>query len=174
MKEKFYLLIAGGRDFVDYRLLKEKCDFILKNQSNKEIVIVNGLAKGADTLGKLYALDNGFETVDFKPDWSLGKIAGIKRNQEMANFLKTQKNYGCICFWDTKSRGTKSMINICIKEKIPYRVYNYTSSAESKNTSIGISKNGNMYVVFQNKNLTSMQQYLRKVLEKNNIYYLIQ
>lgn len=44
------VIIAGGRDFNDYELLKEKCDYYLQNL--KDIIIVEGEANGADLLGK--------------------------------------------------------------------------------------------------------------------------
>lgn len=168
MEKQFYLLIAGGRDFIDYALLKEKCDFLLKNHFDKEIIIVNGLAKGADTLGKLYALEKGYKTKDFKPDWSIGKYGGIKRNQDMAAYIKTKTHYGCVCFWDGKSTGTKAMKDICEKSNIPYRVYSYI--ADIGKTIIGISKNNTIYAIFKNSPLTTQQQYLKNVLDNYKIF----
>lgn len=173
MKEQFYLLVAGGRDFIDYKLLKDKCDFLLKNHLDKEIIIVDGLARGADTLSKIYALEKGYQTKDFKPDWSLGKYGGIKRNQDMADYIKTKKYYGCVCFWDGNSTGTKAMRDICIKDNIPYRVYNYEITPDLKTTSVGISKKGNIYAIFQTATLSPLQQYLKDVLDKNKIYNTI-
>ena len=42
------IIVAGGRDFSDYMLLKEKLDYVLKFG---EFEIVSGKASGADTLG---------------------------------------------------------------------------------------------------------------------------
>lgn len=47
------VIIAGGRDFTDYNLLKVKCTNALINQN--EIEIVSGCANGADKLGEKYA-----------------------------------------------------------------------------------------------------------------------
>lgn len=55
MNDTFYLLIAGSRDFNNYDLLKKKCDYLLSNQNEKEIHIVSGGARGADTLAARYA-----------------------------------------------------------------------------------------------------------------------
>lgn len=41
------VIIAGGRDFDDYKLLKENCEHFLKNIT-EEIEIVSGTASGAD------------------------------------------------------------------------------------------------------------------------------
>ena len=56
----FKVVIAGGRDFNDYKLLKEKMDWILSNKSSSNIVIVSGGAHGADLLGELYAKEKGY------------------------------------------------------------------------------------------------------------------
>ena len=55
---KYKVIIAGCRDFADYELLKEECDFYLQNQKPEDIVIVSGHASGADAQ-KVY-LDSFF------------------------------------------------------------------------------------------------------------------
>ena len=62
MKNKIVrIIIAGGRDFTDYNLLKEKVDYYLQNaiNNNYKIIIVSGTAKGADRLGEKYAKEKG-------------------------------------------------------------------------------------------------------------------
>lgn len=51
-------IVAGGRDFTNYRLLKEKLDFPLSNTDKEEVTILCGKAKGADSLGERYANEN--------------------------------------------------------------------------------------------------------------------
>ena len=53
METNFKVIIAGGRDFSDYELLLEKCDYYLTEKTNVEVV--SGGAKGADILGERYA-----------------------------------------------------------------------------------------------------------------------
>ena len=53
----FRVIIAGGRKFNNYSLLKEKCDNILSNV-NDRIAIVCGCAYGADLLGEKYAKES--------------------------------------------------------------------------------------------------------------------
>ena len=58
------VVIAGCRDFEDYKVAKEYIDFCLSNiRKENEIIIVSGGAKGADSLGERYAKENGFETL---------------------------------------------------------------------------------------------------------------
>lgn len=100
------VIIAGGRYFYDYEKLCQYCDKVLQNQFNIEIV--SGGAKGADSLGEKYAKERNFEMVRFPAAWSkFGRRAGVIRNAEMANYATI-----LIAFWDGKSRGTKSMINL--------------------------------------------------------------
>ncbi len=102
------VVIAGCRDFENYKVAKEYIDFCLSNiRKENEIIIVSGGAKGADSLGERYAKENGFEIERYLADWdTYGKSAGPRRNKKMAEV----SDY-VICFWDGKSRGTKSMIN---------------------------------------------------------------
>lgn len=73
------VIIAGSRSFNDYKLLCEKCDAILSNQ--KDIEIVCGMARGADLLGKQYAESRGYPVKEFPADWDrLKNAAGPIRN----------------------------------------------------------------------------------------------
>jgi len=98
------VIIAGGRDFNDYDLLRGKCDEVIGD--NTDIEIISGTANGADRLGERYAKEKGYPVVRFPAKWSeYGKSAGPIRNKEMADYGDT-----LISFWDGKSKGTKHMI----------------------------------------------------------------
>jgi hypothetical protein len=117
MKTK--VIIAGTRTFVDYNLLKTKCNEILKDYSNIEIV--SGTAKGADQLGEIYAKEMNFDLKLFKPDWKgLGRKAGPLRNIEMGNYADV-----LIAFWDSVSGGTKHMINYATEKGLKVYVVKY-------------------------------------------------
>ena len=67
MSEAMNIIIAGSRDFDDYRLLKKTVsDYIEENQVNntQQIRVISGGAKGADRLGECYAFDNGYSVSD--------------------------------------------------------------------------------------------------------------
>lgn len=112
------VIIAGGRNFNDYEKLKLHCDKILSNQSDVEIV--SGCCDGADVLGMLYAKERSYQVKKFPADWSLGKKAGLLRNQQMANYADA-----LIAFWDGKSTGTKSMIMFAKERSLLVRVIMY-------------------------------------------------
>ena len=119
---EYKVIIAGGREFSDYQLLKAHCDIILsKKTKESDIVIVSGKARGADTLGEQYAKEYGYSVEEHPADWDrFGKAAGYRRNKEMA-----ENADACICFWDGKSKGTKHMIDIATEMGLPLRIIRY-------------------------------------------------
>lgn len=121
--EQFNVIIAGGRDFADYRLLAQKCDFFFQNKL--PTAIISGLAKGADLLGKQYAEVRGIPVLEFPAQWDkYGKRAGMLRNQEMLEAADA-----VVAFWDGQSNGTQNMIEIAKKAGVPVRVVRYKTEA---------------------------------------------
>jgi hypothetical protein len=101
--------------------LKKKLDYYFKNLSLEDIEIVSGKAKGADTLGELYANENNIKIIEFPADWEkFGKKAGYIRNEEMAKYSDS-----CIVFWDGKSKGTKHMIELAKKYNLNLKIVKY-------------------------------------------------
>ena len=47
---KYRVIIAGCRDFDNYELLKEKCDYFLQDEKKEDVVIISGHASVADAL----------------------------------------------------------------------------------------------------------------------------
>lgn len=112
------VIIAGGRDFKDFELLCKVCDYMLSKQ--KDVTIVSGTCKGADQLGERYAELRGYKIIRYKPDWDkLGKVAGLKRNEIMANNADA-----LIAFWNG-SRGTANMIENAKKMNLKIKVQRY-------------------------------------------------
>ena len=112
------VIIAGGRDFDNYELLKEFCDNIIKDDDYE---IVSGNAKGADKLGENYSKERNLKLTLFPADWNkYNKAAGMIRNIEMAEYGDM-----LIAFWDQKSRGTKNMIDTAKKLGLVVTVCNY-------------------------------------------------
>lgn len=110
------IAIIGSRTFDDYSLLQET----LKLYKSKITLIVSGAAKGADSLGEKWALENNIKTLIFPANWNkYGKRAGFIRNEDII------KNCDCvIAFWDNKSKGTAHSISLCEKYNIPYKIIN--------------------------------------------------
>lgn len=111
------IIIAGGRDFNNYALLCRKLDVILSRQ--KDIEIVCGEARGADSLGRRYAEERGYTVLSYPANWEkYGRSAGYRRNEEMAQVADA-----LVAFWDGTSKGTQNMIEL-MKNK-PTRVIRY-------------------------------------------------
>lgn len=103
---EFWVIIAGGREFNDYELLKSALNDYLADKEN--VHIVSGTARGADKLGECYAREHNLPIESYPANWdAYGKSAGYKRNKEMAKVSQA-----LVAFWDGESRGTSHMIDL--------------------------------------------------------------
>lgn len=117
----FKVIVAGSRGFSDYEMLERKLDRILVNKVSEGIEVVCGEARGADALGKRYALNRGYKVSSFPADWKkYGVSAGFRRNWEMADYADA-----LVAFWDGKSSGTQHMIMAAEVREMPMRVIRY-------------------------------------------------
>lgn len=112
------IIIAGGRTFNDYHLLKSKLDIILSNLT--DIEIVSGACRGADILGERYAKEHNHGIKYFPADWTKGKGAGFTRNNQMARYATH-----LVAFWDGSSKGTAHMIDTAKQYNLHVRVVRY-------------------------------------------------
>jgi len=100
-------IIAGSRDFKDYSLLEAE----VAKLPFKITTVLSGGARGADSLGEWWALQNKVSLERYPAKWDVyGRGAGYIRNKEMA-----EKCEALVAFWDGESRGTKHMINEALK-----------------------------------------------------------
>ena len=113
------VVIAGCRDYNNCDEAKLYIDYCLSNiRKENNIVIVSGCASGADAIGERYAQENGFKVEKYPADWeTYGKSAGPRRNKQMAEVSDF-----VICFWDMKSKGTKSMIECAKRLDKPVKI----------------------------------------------------
>lgn len=107
--DKYRVIIAASRDFADYELLKEKCDYYL--QDKKNIVVVSCQASGSEALDKRYAQERGYRLDTYPADGEtiLG-ADGFGSNSEMIDNVDA-----LIVFWDGVSREVKNMIETAWK-----------------------------------------------------------
>lgn len=113
------VVIAGCRDYNNYDEAKEYIDFYISRiKKEYTLIFVSGGCRGADAIGERYAKENGFDVEKYPADWkTYGRSAGPRRNKQMAKVC----DY-IICFWDEKSRGTKSMIECANKCGKPIKI----------------------------------------------------
>lgn len=135
------VIVAGGRHFENYTLLKFKLNEILKNVQ-EEIIIVSGGAPGADALGEQYAKEKGYRVEKYKALWDdtdapgavlkervlpdgrgygyYNIMAGHQRNEQMALIADA-----LVAFHDGASTGTKDMIQRATNHNLKIRIIKY-------------------------------------------------
>ena len=76
------LLICGDRNYTDYKRI---LGFLKECQrKHKDLVVIEGGAKGADRLAKRAAEELKIPVIEYQADWlGLEKAAGPLRNQKM-------------------------------------------------------------------------------------------
>lgn len=110
------LIVSGSRSITNYDLIAA----VLNSMKDIECIIEGG-AKGVDSLVKKWALENNIKCIEVPAKWDdmsppvkkkynkYGKeynaLAGFKRNEEMMELGDT-----LLAFWDGRSSGTNHMI----------------------------------------------------------------
>ena len=102
-RPKLRVLVCGSRDWIE--------------------IVIDGVARGADTLGNICAKRLELPYRRFPANWDLyGKAAGAIRNRQMLTegrpnlVLAFHKNL-------QESKGTKDMVTIALRAGIPVVVY---------------------------------------------------
>jgi predicted Rossmann fold nucleotide-binding protein DprA/Smf involved in DNA uptake len=109
------VIIAGSRSIVDYEIVRKAIE---ESKFNIDIV-VSGCARGVDTFGEQWAIENNIKIEKHPADWNrYGKRAGYLRNEEMAKVADA-----LIAVWDGESNGTAHMIKLALKYKLKIFIY---------------------------------------------------
>ena len=80
------VLVCGGRDFTDAELMENELNWVTNpvHGGKCSFEMINGCARGADTLALDWAERHGITVHKFPADWDKhGKRAGYIRNQQM-------------------------------------------------------------------------------------------
>lgn len=121
------VLVCGGRTFgqtaedkSDKEVDRERTMFIVEMSKlscrfdHEPFVIIQGAAKGADSMAKAWAITRDYEVDEYKPDWNqFGKRAGIMRNEEMFN-----ESYPDIVVGFPGGTGTAHMLDYAEKNGV--------------------------------------------------------
>lgn len=111
------VIVAGCREFKNYRYVERKLDFLLGNIQRLEIV--HGAARGVDSLGKRWGNERGHKVTPFPADWDANpRVAGFLRNQEMADYADR-----LVAFWDGHSGGTADMIRRAERRGLKIKIF---------------------------------------------------
>lgn len=111
-EHRLRVIIAGGRD---YQLTPEDLVFLDNCHAVFHFTeVVCGMARGADTGGRLWAESRGIPVAKFPADWDrLGKGAGFKRNEDMAAYADA-----FICF--PGGSGTNHMWRTALRKGLKW------------------------------------------------------
>lgn len=118
------IIVAGSRSIDD----EEAVVTAIENSGFDIDVIVSGGARGVDLMGELYGKRNAIPVQICPADWDKhGKVAGLKRNEKMANYAD-----GLVAVWDGESTGTEHMIQKAYERDMPIYVYKPHSNEEKR------------------------------------------
>jgi hypothetical protein len=113
MGKEMRILVCGGRDYNDDEMVRK----VLLQYFSKDLTIIQGEARGADYLAKMWAKNYGVEYESYPADWDkYGKRAGFIRNGQM---LTEGKPDLVIAF--PGGKGTEMMIMLAEKAGVPVR-----------------------------------------------------
>lgn len=122
MSDVARVLICGGREYADAQCVASKLHTALFRfeSTNRRMIIIEGGAKGADTLARKWAETKGVPYATVPALWDYhGRKAGPLRNDAMLLLQPTH----CIAF--PGGTGTEDMIRRCESRDIPvWRINN--------------------------------------------------
>lgn len=116
------VLVCGSRDFIWIAPIAS-----LMRTLPAGSVIIEGGAKGADTIARELARQLGFHVLEFPANWKhLGKAAGPVRNERM---LKEGNPEAVLAFYTdmSTSKGTKNMVMQATKAGIKVLAYDHAT-----------------------------------------------
>lgn len=122
------VIIAGSRDVPELVRSCKQAVLTFEHRYGKITGVVSGCARGADTVGEMFAEMRKIPVDKYPADWhNHGKSAGPIRNLQMAN---ESGAVGLIALWDGKSPGTKHMISVAQQKNFKKVVWNYLTNTE--------------------------------------------
>lgn len=119
MNEEFRVLVCGGRDYNDKAKIYRVLDMLFQS-TERPLVIIHGMARGADLIAGEWANDNNVDVYEFPAEWDkYNKRAGFVRNKQM---LDEGNPHLVIAF--PGGIGTKMMIDLANAYKVPMKKIN--------------------------------------------------
>lgn len=112
----FNVIIWVDKNFTNYDLLKDKCDFLLSKKEKEDLCILN---TGENSLVEKYALESGIKFKEIKADWdNKGPKAGYYRNTHL-----TDLGNAIIFFYgpDSENKGAKLLKNMSSEKHLLIR-----------------------------------------------------
>jgi hypothetical protein len=129
--------VCGTRTFSDWRLLYAKMDRLTRGLGRFFIVTGAGrhtvwrrgkeLQVGADWFAEQWAYSRMCPVQLFHPDTARIRPPACyhARNREMVDYLRDCAEVYMVAFWDGRSPGTRSVLELCHRAKILTRIIRY-------------------------------------------------
>jgi hypothetical protein len=116
------VLICGSRTWSNRAAIEREVDLLLSKYAPNEIVVIEGEARGADSLARAVAHERGLMVMPFPADWQrYGRGAGPIRNKQM---LDEGQPTLVIAFSEdiSTSKGTANMVRQAEKAGVKTKV----------------------------------------------------
>lgn len=118
------ILVCGDRHWSNGKLILEHLRCFKDDPAcpSEEVVVIDGMAAGADSIGHQVAVELGFGTERYPAEWSkFGRAAGPLRNKRM---LVEGKPDLVLAFHNSlsSSKGTKNMVKIAREVGVEVRI----------------------------------------------------
>lgn len=121
------VLVCGSRSWSDSDRIQKELNHVFDEfgvcDRTDPFTIIDGCARGADTLAYEIAVRCKWTTERYPADWKRhGHFAGPLRNREM---LKEGKPDLVLAFWDGSSPGTAHMVRLARQAGVEVRVFSH-------------------------------------------------
>jgi hypothetical protein len=125
------VICTGDRVWRAAKVIETALSKLAIDDPHREITIIHGAAKGADTLVDITARALKYHVLKFPALWDVyGTGAGPIRNRDMLD--KHPDTELCLAFHDnlmTRSKGTLHMVRYAAQKKVPCWVYRSDGSS---------------------------------------------
>lgn len=104
------VLVCGSRDWDDWKAIYAVLEGVYTMMGRRDLMIIEGCARGADTIAGEWAEASGVQHLQFPAQWATeGKAAGPIRNQRMLDDGDPEL---VLAFHDNlaESKGTGDMV----------------------------------------------------------------
>lgn len=131
------IVVAGCRDYLDTRHVECEMKKLVKRLTgcdlSADVEIIEGGARGVDTIAKNIAEKHKWTCREFKAQWCLyGRRAGPTRNAKMARYAAESEFPCLLAFWDMQSRGTGNMIRVAKKNGLDVTIIDISKKMRKK------------------------------------------
>lgn len=117
------VMVSGSLNWDLVHVINEK----LLHEWDGPMRLIQGRARGADAIARSYAVNRGWEVIDYPPDYDqYGKVATHIRNQAMVDYRPDV----ALFFIRDFSSGTMTTLEKAVKARLKVRCFYHEDYAE--------------------------------------------